>query len=100
MKTTRNLIRSSVGLVASGLFAAAALAGPGPQYWQQMEKIRSENAARAAAQSESTRPAAMACPACKTTAITEYRPSPLGGKFQGRFERVGAKHSCDACGGA
>jgi hypothetical protein len=31
MKTI--LLRTSVGIIASGLFAAAALAGPGPQEW-------------------------------------------------------------------
>lgn len=81
---------------------SSAFAGPSPQYWQQMEKIRAENAAKVktVASGKTAKPGAMACEKCKTTAVTEYRPSQAGGKVPARFERVGTKHICDACGGS
>lgn len=79
---------------------SSAFAGPSPQYWQQMEKIRAENATMRVASAKTPKPGAMACEKCKTTPVTEYRPSQAGGKVPARFDRVGTKHTCDACGGA
>lgn len=98
------LTRSTLGFgtvlaLAIGI-GTSAFAGPSPQYWQMMEKIRAENAVRKVASADKAKPAAMACDKCKTTSVTEYRPSQAGGKVPARFDRVGTKHTCDACGGA
>ena len=92
--------------LAIGL-SISAFAGPGPQYWTQMEQIRAENAAKAKAATTAEVPAAkpadtpaMACAHCKTTPITEYRPSDFGPRVLGHFERVGTKHSCKGCTGS
>ncbi len=81
---------------------SSAFAGPSPQYWQQMEQIRAENAAKVktVASAKAAKPGAMACEKCRTTAVTEYRSSQAGGKVPARFDRVGTKHTCDGCGGA
>jgi len=91
----------SVLALAIGL-GSSAFAGPGPQYWQQMEKNRAENAAKktAAAQThQHVAASAMACPSCKTK-IHEERglPNPAD-KTRPAPTKVGVRHYCDACKG-
>lgn len=103
MKTSQ-LIRtlglgSALALIAG--ITNSAYAGPGPQYWQQMEQLRAANAARkAAVKTDSAKPAAMACAACKTSIVTEYSTRNVSGKFAPHFMPVGTKHECAACVGA
>jgi hypothetical protein len=102
MKTTlKNALGwGSVFALVAG-FSSTAMAGPGPQYWQQMEKIRAENTAKAHAATPAATPAAKpACVSCKTDAIREFRPSALSGKIPDRYVTIGSKHECAACGGA
>ena len=105
MKTITKTILGwgSVLALVAGI-TSSATAGPGPQDWQQQEKIRAETAAKAkAAAAQAAKPAdipAMACADCKTEAIREYRSSQAGGKIAARFDAVGTKHTCSACGGA
>lgn len=104
MKTiTQQILGWGSALVLVAGLTSSALAGPGPQYWQQQDKIRAENAAKAKAAAPTVKPAdtpAMACASCKTEAVREFRSSQAGGKVPARFYTVGTKHSCSACGGA
>ena len=73
-----------------GAFAAAAFAGPGPQYWN-----------RQSASTKTDQPAATtaACSACKTTdtrAVTQHGPA---GKGTTESTTVGTKHECSMCAG-
>jgi hypothetical protein len=92
---TRTLIRTSVGLFAGGLFAAATLAGPGPQYWQQMEKIRAENAVKRKAE-----PSAVNCAGCKTTPIWSVNDRGPASKGAPGGRVVGSTHTCTGCTGS
>jgi len=72
-----------------GAFAAAALAGPAPQFFQ-----------RTATSAKADSPAALACPSCKTTDIyvaTQHGPA---GKGTTEWTTVGKKHECAMCSGA
>ena len=100
MKTNLNKILgwgSVLALVAG--FTSTALAGPGPQFWQQQDKVRAENAAKAKAAAPVDAPA-VACASCKTSDVTEFRSSQAGGKVPGRYDKIGTKHECAMCGGA
>lgn len=96
MKTSRTLIRTSVVIIASGLFAAGALAGPGPQYWNRpaaKSAPKSETAPKAEA------PVAGKCDGCKTTPIWAAGDRSPAGK--GPYQQViGKKHECGRCAGA
>lgn len=95
--------RSSLELGAVLALALAlgssVTAGPGPQYWTQMEKIRAENATKSTVAKTTTPSPVMACPACKTTAIRVFHPAGAAGKIPARYDTIGSKHTCDACGG-
>jgi hypothetical protein len=104
MKTiTQRILGWGSALVLVTGLTSSAIAGPGPQFWQQQEQLRAENAARAKDAAATAKPAdasAMACVSCKTDAVREYRSSQAGGKVAARFDTVGSKHACSACGGA
>ena len=102
MKTnSKEVLGWGVALVlAAGL--TSAIAGPGPQYWQQQDKIRAENAAKAQA-AQTARPAdppAMACASCKTTKVEEFSAMNVSGKYAPHYTTIGSKHECASCGGA
>ncbi len=104
MKTiTQKILGWGSALVLVAGLTSSAIAGPSPQFWQQQEQLRAQNAAKAKAAAVAAKPAeasAMACASCKTEAVREYRSSQAGGKVAARFDTVGTKHSCSACGGA
>jgi hypothetical protein len=87
----------SLSLLASALLASLALAGPSPQYWQQQEKIRAENAKARAATVTPAQPAAMACASCKTTRVEEFSAINVSGKYAPHHTTVGSRHECAAC---
>ena len=101
--TTQKIIGWGSGLVLVAGLTASAVAGPGPQSWQQQEKLRAENAARAKAAAQPAKSAdtpAMTCANCKTSDIVQHRPSAAGGKVPARDDKIGTKHTCSACDGA
>ena len=65
MKTQRTLIRSTLGIFVLGIFAAAALAGPDPQYWN---RPASTSAKKPEAQ-KTEAPVAGKCAGCTTSPI-------------------------------
>lgn len=103
MKTTLQtaLGWGSVFALVAG-FTSTAIAGPGPQYWTQMEKTRAENAAKAkaAASAAKAEVATMACASCKTTMVEEFSFTNVSGKIAPHYLRIGSKSECSACGGA
>ena len=104
MKTiTQKILGWGSALVLVAGLTSSAIAGPGPQFWQQQEQMRAQNAAKAKAAAQAAKPAdtpAMACAACTTTAVREFHAGNAGGKVPARDEVVGSKHTCTACGGA
>jgi hypothetical protein len=95
MKTQRTLIRSTVGIFVSGILAAAALAGPGPQYWNRP-------ATKPAPKSEAPKvepPVVAQCEGCKTTPIWVSSNRHPAGKGSPRARVVGSTHSCTYCTG-
>lgn len=104
MKTiTQKILGWSSALVLVAGLTSSAVAGPGPQFWQQQEQLRAQNAAKAKIAAPAATPAdnpAMACASCKTIDVTQSRPSGAGGKVAARNDKIGTKHSCTACGGA
>jgi hypothetical protein len=109
--------------------STSVFAGPGPQYWAQMEQIRAENAAKAkaakakavtAAEVPAAKPAAevptaksaavvsaakpadtpaMACAHCKTKVLEEFSFTNVSGKIAPHSTAIGKSHSCDGCSG-
>jgi hypothetical protein len=103
MKTTfKNILGWGSVLALAAGFTSSAIAGPGPQYWQQMERARAERA-KAAVVAPTAKPAdtpAMACASCKTSKVEEFSPMNVSGKYAPHYTTVGSKHECSACGGA
>lgn len=95
MKT--NLLRTSAGIIASGFFAAAALAGPGPQFWN---RPTAAPAPKADAPAKPETPPPAKCDGCKTTKIWEHTSTGPAGKGTSSARVVGSRHSCARCAGA
>lgn len=91
----------SVLTLAVGL-TSSALAGPSPQFWQQQEQIRAENAAKARAAAPAAKPIdtpAMACPTCKTKIyVDDASPNPID-RTRPRIAKIGTRHTCASCSG-
>lgn len=92
---------SILALVAG--FTSSAIAGPGPQYWAQQNaaaKARADAAKQtAAAPAKPADTPSMACAACKTSAVQEFSPMNVSGKYAPHYTTVGSKHECASCGG-
>lgn len=104
MKTnTQKILGWGSALILVAGLVSNAIAGPGPQFWQQQDKIRAENAAKAKAAAQAAMPAdkpAMACASCKTTDVRDSKYVSPGSKGHVEWTTIGTKHSCSACGGA
>lgn len=90
---TRTLIRTSVGILASGLFAAAALAGPGPQYWNKSTPKPAEKPALVKMEEHPTGK----CDGCKTTRVWSINDRGPAGKGVPGARVSGNSHSCTGC---
>jgi hypothetical protein len=77
---TRTLIRNSVGVLASGLFATAALAGPGPENWNQGKASTPR-----------------ACTDARLVTVTETKPSLHNGRGPLVTTVIGRKLECTSC---
>jgi hypothetical protein len=79
----------------SGIFAAAAIAGPGPQYWNRpaTKPAPKPEAAKTEA------PVAAKCDGCKTTPIWVSNNREPAGKGVPGARVVGSTHSCARCTG-
>jgi len=96
MKSLRTLLGTSATIFASGLFTAAALASPGPQYWN---RLAVKPAPKPEASTKAETPVAGKCDSCKTTPIWVAGDRSPAGK--GPFHQViGKKHECGRCAGA
>lgn len=92
---TRTPLRTSVAIIASSLFAAAALAGPGPQYWN---KTAPKPAEKPAPVKMDDHPAGK-CGGCTTSRIWVVGDRGPAGKGVG-LRVAGYSHSCTGCTGA
>ena len=92
--TPRTLVQSSVGFLASGVFAAALLAGPGPQYWNRPAATA---APKSEAASNTEALAAAKCDGCKTTPIWVVSERGPAGKGVPGTRVVGSQHACVRC---
>ena len=93
MKATKLLLATAF---FTGL-ATLTFAGPGPQYWAR--KNPAAPAAKPAA-TQATPTATMACAACKTAAIEEFKSTLPNGRPPFRWVTTGVKHDCFHCGGS
>ena len=104
MKTSpKNVLGLASVLALVAGFSSLALAGPGPQYWQQQEKLRAENAAKTPAASPIAKSAvnpAMTCAHCKTSVVQEFSALNVSGKYTPHATTIGFRHECSSCGGA
>jgi hypothetical protein len=91
----RTLLRTSVAIIAGGLFAAAALAGPGPQYWNKTAPKPTEKPAPVKMDEHPSDK----CGGCKTSPIWVVGDRGPAGKGVG-LRVSGYSHSCTACSGA
>lgn len=96
MKTSLNLLRIPVGLLASSILGAAALAGPGPQYWNR-PAAKSTQASESASKSATAVPAK--CGDCKTTPIWGPSDREPAGKGVAGARLLGSRHECARCPG-
>lgn len=94
MKASRPILRSTQVILLSSLFAASALAGPGPEYWLNRA---AKPAPKTAAKAET--PIAAKCGDCKTTPIRVMVHQTPTGKGTPTWANVGSKHSCASCTG-
>ena len=90
---TRTLIRTSMGVLASGVFAAAALAGPGPQYWNRPAAKPVQKPAPVKMDEHPTGK----CDGCKTTSIWAISDRGPAGKGVPGSRVTGYAHSCTGC---
>jgi hypothetical protein len=104
MKTpflNRNAAGVSLGLFISAVFASHAIAGPGPQYWQQQDKIRAENAAKAKAPvAEPAKPAAAPthlCAGATVVPVTAMKSLQSNGRPPLVAVQIGTKTVCHMC---
>ena len=96
MKTSLLRPRTVTTLLASCLLAAATFAGPGPQYRERMNSVRS------AANSLGQQPVAtetVACDGCVTTPLRVINARHPAGKGAARSKTVGVRHACGYCDG-
>ncbi len=91
---TRTLLRTSIALVAGGLFAAVAVAGPGPQYWN---KTAPKPAEQPMPVKMNQHPAGK-CGGCKTSPNWVVGDRGPAGKGVG-LRVAGYSHSCTGCTG-
>jgi hypothetical protein len=86
-----NRLLLTLGLLAGN--TAFLAAGPSTQF--PVGRAGSNNAAVA----KSATPPAMACPMCKTVAVTEASFANTSGKIAPRSTPVGTEHACAGCTG-
>ena len=95
--TTKFIGLGSLLALAFGFTASLALAGPGRQFWNKPPPATTARQSDAAKPGD---PAAMICPACKTTVVIQAadtaQPIPKAGP---RTLATGFKHTCGHCGG-
>ncbi len=95
MKTSpRTLIQTSVGIVVSGLFAAAALGGPGPQYWN---RPASAPVSKPDPAPKTVAPAVRACTDSRVVSVTKTESILPNGRGPHRTFEVGKKLICTSC---
>ena len=89
----------SLGLFLALVLAGSAYAGPGPQYWQRAQLQDEQNAAVATAAEPVAAMPGIGCSKCTTQPVQQFSSSNSSGKLAPHATTVGAKHSCDMCGG-
>jgi hypothetical protein len=96
MKTSLNFLRIPMGLLASSILGTAAIAGPGPQFWNR-PAAKSAQAAESASKSNPASPAK--CDACKTSPIWGTNNREPAGKGAAGARLLGSRHECARCPG-
>lgn len=86
---TNTLLRTSMGILAGGFFAAVALAGPSPQYWNRPAAKPAVVKANEAAK----------CGGCQTTPIWTSTERAPAGKGAPAARITGYAHACNGCAG-
>jgi hypothetical protein len=98
--TLRMIVQSSVSLLVSSVFAAALLAGPGPQYWIRPTVASAPKAAaapKAGVAPKAEVPVVAKCDGCKTTPLWVVSDRGPAGKGVPGTRVVGSQHSCTRC---
>lgn len=94
MNTARNLLRATVGIFVSGVFAAATLAGPGPDYWRHQGKAPGTTTSTPAAP---TPEGVAVCTDARLVSVTETKFIQANGRGPMRSVEVGKKLVCTSC---
>lgn len=96
MKTKNNNVRLILATAAFGVLASFAYAGSPPEGWSRTKEIKTFTEAQTAGPDATM---SVACDKCKTALIREARHTGPQGKGPDTMFTVGAKHTCDECGG-
>jgi hypothetical protein len=97
---SRSTAGRSLGLLLSLFIAGTAYAGPSAQQLDQLQRQRDQNDAYAPAAAPAASTAKMACSKCTTQPVRQFSSTNSSGRLAVHSTVVGAKHSCDNCGGA
>jgi hypothetical protein len=102
MKTTcfiRNALGLGTILALAGSLGPSAFAGPGPQYWQQMQLHQDQATATTSVAAPAKTAPNAGCSKCETQVVQQFSAGNVSGKSAQHSSTVGAKHTCANCGG-
>ena len=95
-KTTKVIGLGALLALALAIIVPVASAGPGPEYWRNSGQIKTEKQAKEI-KPDST--VMLACGACKTVKLAEFKSAQTNGRPPMSWMEVGSKHDCEHCGG-
>ena len=95
-KTNKVIGLGALLALALAFIVPIASAGPGPEYWRNSGQVKTEKEAKEI-KPDST--VMLACGACKTVKLSEFKSAQTNGRPPMSWMAVGSKHDCEHCGG-
>jgi hypothetical protein len=96
---SRSTLGRFLGLFLLLILAGSAYAGPGPQYWQQVQLHQDQSTATTSVAAPANTAPNAGCSKCKTQVVQQFSTNNPSGKSAPHSTTVGKKHTCDNCGG-